>query len=259
MKPFLVLQLRPETEASDNEFQAFLDKGGLAAPQTHRIRLDQTPILTGLDLDAYAGIIVGGGPGCVSDAEAEKSPVERRIEAAVMGLMPEIVGRDVPFLGCCYGIGILAHHLGAEVSKARFGEEVGVVTCAVTDDGRDDSLLAGLPDRFDAFVGHKEAVQTLPEGCVHLVGSSPCPFQMIRHGQNVYATQFHPEADSSVFEVRIAIYRNKGYFPPEAADRLIALCRSADVRVPERILRAFVARYRGDVTRIDRGAQRATS
>ena len=30
MKPFLILQLRPETEASDNEFEAFLDCGILA-------------------------------------------------------------------------------------------------------------------------------------------------------------------------------------------------------------------------------------
>jgi GMP synthase (glutamine-hydrolysing) len=88
-------------------------------------------------------------------------------------------------------------------------------------------------------------VQDLPKGCVHLVASAPCPFQMIRHGRNVYATQFHPEADSSVFEVRIEIYREKGYFPPEDADRLVALCRSADVHAPEEILRRFVARYGG--------------
>lgn len=259
MRPFLVLQLRPETEASDNEFRAFLDKGGLEETETHRIRLDQTPIPEGLDLGAYAGVIVGGGPGCVSDAETDKSPVEKRIETAVMGLMPEIVARDVPFLGCCYGIGILAHHLEAGVSKARFGEEVGVVTCTLTDAGRADPLLEGAPDRFDAFVGHKEAVQALPQGCVHLLSSAPCPFQMIRHGRNVYATQFHPEADSDVFEVRIAIYRNRGYFPPEKADGLIELCRAADVQVPERILRAFVDRYRDGGARVDRRALRATS
>ena len=31
MKPFLVLQLRPETDASDGEYEALLDKGGLEA------------------------------------------------------------------------------------------------------------------------------------------------------------------------------------------------------------------------------------
>lgn len=67
---------------------------------------------------------------------------------------------------------------------------------------------------------------------------------MIRHGQNVYATQFHPEADAAVFETRIRVYKHKGYFPPEEADDLIAMCRAADVTTPVDILRRFVARYR---------------
>jgi GMP synthase (glutamine-hydrolysing) len=157
--------------------------------------------------------------------------------------MPRITGADLPFLGCCYGIGILAHHLGGPVGKARYGEPVGAVTCTLTDTGRHDPLLDGLPDRFDAFVGHKEAVQSLPRGAAHLAGSDSCPFQMIRHGRNVYATQFHPEADGAGFELRIRLYRDRGYFRPEDADGLIAMCRAADVRWPERILRNFVTRY----------------
>lgn len=243
-KPFLILQLRPEAEAADDEFASFLRKGGLTVEEVHRIRLDQDAIPDGLDLSAYSGVIVGGGPGCVSDVPEDKSPVERRIEDAVLGLMPEITGRDLPFLGCCYGIGVLGHHLGGCVSKDNYGEPVGATLCEVTPDGAGDPLLAGLPDRFHAFVGHKEALQALPEGAVHLLSSGPCPYQMIRYGQNVYATQFHPEADSDGFELRIRIYRDKGYFPPGDADRLIALCRGSDVHVPERILRNFVLRYR---------------
>jgi GMP synthase (glutamine-hydrolysing) len=76
MKPFLILQLRPETEASDDEFAAFLSKGGLDAGQAHRIRLESEP-LPDLDLGAYSGVIVGGGPGCVSDAPEAKSLTRR--------------------------------------------------------------------------------------------------------------------------------------------------------------------------------------
>ena len=243
MKPFLILQLRPETEASDNEFQAILAKGGLTPDQAHRIRLDKTEIPADLSLDAYSGIIVGGGPGCISDPADKKSPVEARIEAAVMGLMPEITARDLPFMGCCYGIGILAHHLGAPVGKERYSEPVGTSTCTLTDAGKTDPMLAGCPESFDAFVGHKEAVQALPTGCIHLASSGPCPFQMIRYKQNVYATQFHPEADAQGFEVRIEIYKHRGYFPPEDADRLLAMVHAADVHAPELVLRNFVARY----------------
>ncbi|MCV2881370.1 glutamine amidotransferase [Actibacterium sp. XHP0104] len=243
MKPFLILQLRPEAEASDDEYQAFLRKGGLAEADTHRIRLEREDIPADLNLDDYSGVIVGGGPGCVSDDPAKKTPEEAKIEAEILALMPQITARDIPFMGCCYGIGVLAHHLGAEVSKTQYGEPVGTADCSVTDAGRDDPLLAGLPGRFDAFVGHKEAVQNLPEGAVHLLSSPTCPYQMIRYGQNVYATQFHPEADGDGFETRIRIYKHKGYFPPEEADSLIAMCRAADVHVPELILRNFVKRY----------------
>ncbi|WP_319823705.1 glutamine amidotransferase [Thalassovita sp.] len=242
MKPFLILQLRPEAEASDDEYAAFLRKGGLRADQTHRIRLERDP-LPALDLSQYSGVIVGGGPGCISDAPDRKDPTEARIEAEILALMPRITGGDIPFLGCCYGIGILAHHLGAIVSKDRFGEPVSAVPCRITEDGRTDPLLKGLPDDFCAFVGHKEAVQNLPKGAVHLLASDPCPFQMIRHGRNVYATQFHPEADSDGFALRIRLYRNKGYFHPDEADSLIAMCQAAEVHAPEIILRNFVRRY----------------
>ncbi len=244
-RPFLILQLRPEAEAADEEFAAILARGGLDPADTRRIRLDIEPLPGDLDLDACAGVIVGGGPGCVSDAPAAKSPVERRIEDAVLGLMPQVVGRDVPFLGCCYGIGILGHHLGAPVGKGRYGEPPGAVACRLTEAGRADPLLADFPGTFAALVGHKEAVEALPPGCVHLVASDPCPFQMIRHGRNVYATQFHPEADGASFELRVKIYRDRGYFAPADADRIIAACHAADVAAAGRILRNFVRRYRG--------------
>lgn len=243
MKPFLILQLRPETDASDGEFQAFLEKGGLSPSQTRRIRLDQESIPADMTLDDYAGIIVGGGPGCVSDDPASKDPVESRIETEILGLMPEITSRDMPFMGCCYGIGILAHHLGADVSKARYGEAVGAVVCHTTQAAQKDPLTEGLPAQFNAFVGHKEAVQELPQGAVHLVASDPCPFQMIRYGQNVYATQFHPEADGGVFKDRIRIYGGHGYFDPNQAEALIEQCLSADVTVPSLILKRFVDRF----------------
>lgn len=243
LKPFLVLQLRPETEASDDEFAAILAKGGLTDGQVKRVRLDQETLPEGLTLDRFAGVIVGGGPGCVSDKPEDKSAVEARIETQVMSLMPQITERDFPFLGCCYGIGILGQHLGSEVSKRAYGEPVGTSACEVTPEGKEDALLAGVPTAFDAFVGHKEALQNLPEGCTHLVRSEACPFQMVRYAENVYATQFHPEADASGFETRINIYKTRGYFDPEAAEEIIAMCRAADVFAPEMVLRNFVRRY----------------
>ena len=245
MKRFLILQLRPETDASDGEYASILNRSALSADQTRRIRLDRDPLPKGLDVTDYAGVIVGGGPGCVSDPVDKKSDIDARIEGEIMGLMPQVIAADHPFMGCCYGLGILAHHLGGDVSKAQYGEPVGPSTCIVTPEAATDPLTTGLPDQWQAFVGHKEAVQALPPGCVHLVSSAPCPFQMIRFGQNVYATQFHPEADARDFEQRIRIYKDHGYFPPDQADSLIEVCHSADVTIPGEILRRFALRFGG--------------
>lgn len=243
MTQFAILQLRPEDEAADEEFAAFLARGGLRPDQAARFRLDQAPLPAGFDPADYAGVIVGGGPGCVSDPADTKDPTEARIEAEILALMPEITARDLPFLGCCYGIGLLAHHLGGEVSKARFGEPVSPVAVRQTSDAATDPLIHGLPAEFDVLVGHKEAVQALPPGCVHLLKADSCPFQMIRYGQNVYATQFHPEADGDSFALRIRVYCDKGYFSPDDAAALTTACQSADVTASARVLSNFVARY----------------
>ncbi|MEX0367354.1 MAG: glutamine amidotransferase [Ruegeria sp.] len=243
MKRFLILQLRPETDAADAEFASILGKCEMSPERTHRIRLDCEDLPEGLDITDYAGVIVGGGPGCVSDDPTSKSPLDVRIEGTIMGLMPRITELDYPFMGCCYGLGILAAHLGGEVSKARYSEPVGPSTCTLTEDADSDPLTTGLLPVFDAFVGHKEAVQDLPSGCTHLITSAPCPYQMIRWGENVYATQFHPEADAHDFEERINIYKDHGYFPPEDAQKLIEACHAAEVTQPGEILRRFAHRY----------------
>lgn len=242
-KPFLILQLRPEDEAAEEEFADILARGQLTPDRAIRVRLDQDPVPDGLDLTTLAGIITGGGPGCVSDPPEAKSPVEARVEAAALALMPQICDEDLPFMGCCYGLGVLTAHLGGRMGQGRYSEPVGGVDCALTEAGRSDPLLTGQPDAFRALVGHKEAVEQMPPGAVSLVTSGPCPVQMIRYKSNVYATQFHPEATGESFVTRIRIYRNKGYFPPEQADALSEACRKERVTVPPEVLRRFVARY----------------
>ena len=238
----LVLQARPEQGAADDEFAAILDKGGLSEGDVARFSLDDDRC-DSIDPAAFDAVIVGGGPGCVSDENPD--PVHAKMEAQLRRHLPQIVAEDIPYLGCCYGHGVLAAHLGAEVSKRRYGEDIGAVEVRKTGS---DPLIDALPDRFHAFVGHKEAVQEMPEHAVHLAASGTCPIQMFRVGENVYGTQFHPELDGPGLAARIDAYKGFGYFPPEDAARLSAMALAADVTAPEKILHAFVTRYRGRVS-----------
>ena len=241
MRPFLLLQTRPEDVAADDEYAGFLRATGLAERELRRIRVEARP-LPELDLDAHAGILLGGSPFNASDPSASKSDVQRRVEHDLARLLDGVVARDVPFLGACYGIGMLGTHQGGVVDRTH-GEPISAVRVTLTPEGRADPLLAGLPDDFDAFVGHKEACRVLPPSAVLLAGSAACPVQVFRVGRNVYATQFHPELDVAGLVTRIHVYRDAGYFPSAELDALVARVRTAVVTEPERVLTAFVARY----------------
>jgi GMP synthase (glutamine-hydrolysing) len=142
-------------------------------------------------------------------------------------------------LGACYGIGTLGTLAGGVVDR-QWSEPIGAVTITLTEEGRADPLLGTLPPAFDAFLGHKEAVSTLPRGAVLLASSPTCPVQAFRLGGQVYATQFHPELDVDGLVTRIETYRHFGYFEPHEGDELVRLARAATVTEPPRILARFV-------------------
>lgn len=244
-KPFLILQLRPEDDTSDNEFAAICHYGGLVPQQAHRLRIEQQGIPRDLRLDDYSGIIVGGSPFDISTPEAEKTALQKRIEADFSRLFDRLVPRDFPFLGACSGNGLLGSWLGADITP-RYGEPVGCFELELTGEGKNDPLLAGYPDRIPALLGHKEACDRLPEGATLLIRGEACPVQMFRVGRNVYATQFHPEGDAEGFILRIQAYRHHGYFRPEEADALIERIRPARTPEANAILRRFVERYSSD-------------
>jgi GMP synthase (glutamine-hydrolysing) len=241
VKPFLLLAIRAEDAAADNEYDSFLTLSGLGEGGLRRVRLEQRA-LGEIDLRAWSGIWLGGGPFNYSDPEELKTPVQRRVEADLHGLLGRVVDTDFPFLGACYGVGALGRQLGAPVDR-QYGEPVGAVEITLTPPGRRDPLLSELPAAFNAFTGHKEAISRLPGQAVLLASSAGCPVQAIRVGANVYATQFHPELDVAGLRTRTEVYKDAGYFDPDQAEDIMAQAARSDVRWPPAILRGFVARY----------------
>jgi len=239
--PFLLLATRAEDAAADAEYEAFLRFAGLAELQLHRLRLEQRP-LGRIDPADWSGILIGGSPFNSSDPEESKSAVQHRVEAELGELLDHVIAADFPFLGACYGIGTLGTHQGGVVDGT-YGEPVGAVPITMTEAGRRDPLFAGMPATFEAFVGHKEAVRRLPGHAVLLADSPACPVQAFKIGENVYATQFHPELDVPGICTRIDVYKHAGYFPATDAETIKATARASDVVHPPRILRTFVRRY----------------
>jgi GMP synthase (glutamine-hydrolysing) len=241
VRPFLLLSSRADEVAADDEYAGFQKATGLDGGQLDRVRLEAAALPV-LDLDRYAGIFLGGGPFNSSDPPESKSAVQHRVESDLRVLLDQVVARDFPFMGACYGIGTLGVHQGGVVDRT-YAEPIGRVPVSLTEAGVADPLLAGMPRRFDAFVGHKEACSVLPPTAVLLAESPRCPVQMFRVGQNVYATQFHPELDRAGIITRVRVYQHAGYFPPHEMDELIERLTQAVVTHPSRVLANFVERY----------------
>ena len=244
MKPFLFLGARPEDDAADDEYAAMLRCAALTESELRRHRLEQEP-LGPLDLDDWSGIILGGGPFQVSDPQDQKSALQQRVEADLAGLLDQVVPRDFPFLGACYGIGTLGRHQGADVDRT-YGEPVGAVAVTLTPAGRADPLFGIAGPSFGAFGGHKEAIRRLPEHAVTLATSQPCPVQGFRVGTRVYATQFHPELDIDGLAMRVQIYRHAGYFAPHEAEPIMAAARASGVTETPNLVGRFVQLFAAD-------------
>ena len=244
VRPILLLSIRADDAAADNEYESFLTLAGLGEDELRRVRLDQRA-LGDVDLRDWSGIWVGGGPFNYTDPDEKKSPVQRRVEADLSRLLDGVVAADFPFLGACYGVGALGSHQGGVVDR-RYPEPVGTVRVTLTAAGRSDPVLQDLPAEFDAFTGHKEAIGELPGHAVLLARSDACPVQAFRIGSNVYATQFHPELDADGLCTRIEVYKHAGYFDPSEADELKAMAWRSEISHPPAILRAFVRRHGRD-------------
>lgn len=240
MKPFLLLSIRAEPAAADDEHDAFSRFLGVSDLPRLQLGVDAVDV----DLGEWAGILLGGGAFTFSDPAESKSAAQVKAEADLSSLLDDVVAADFPFLGACYGIGTLGSHQGGTVDRAH-PEPVGPLSVTLTDDGLADPLFTDIPRDFDAYGGHKEALGTLPPGATLLATSEACPVQAFRVGQHVYATQFHPELDLAGLHTRIDAYATYGYFDPSETDAIRAAGTAVDVLHPMTILRNFAARYGG--------------
>lgn len=235
-KPFVLLSTRPEDEAAAAEFVSFRSKMGLASDGIIQIRLEERP-LGRLDLRDYPGIILGGSP--FNSSDQHKSDLQRRVESDIALMLDEVLDRDFPLFGACYGVGSIGTAIGATIDDT-YGEKPKVVDITLV---KEDRLLEGLPQRFASIVGHKEAITLLPDVADLLATGADCPTQMFRVQDNIYATQFHPELAPDAFEQRLRIYANAGYYEPQELQDILDTTRGVNLTIDDRILLNFARRY----------------
>lgn len=105
-------------------------------------------------------------------------------------------GQGVAVLGVCFGHQLLARALGGRVERHPAGPEAGTAEVELTEAGRADPLLAGLPSPLPAQMFHEDHVPEPPPGAVVLARNAHGPVQAFAHGPRLRAVQFHPELDA---------------------------------------------------------------
>ncbi|MCP9489958.1 MAG: glutamine-hydrolyzing GMP synthase [Solirubrobacteraceae bacterium MAG38_C4-C5] len=129
------------------------------------------------------GLILSGGPASV---HADGAPA----------LDPRLLELDIPVLGICYGMQLLAHALGGQVQPAD-DAEYGRADLRVLEPGR---LFGGLPADQTCWMSHRDAVLRAPDGFTPLASSQASPvaaFESLERG--IWGIQFHPEVSHTPF------------------------------------------------------------
>src|SRR5213080_4145380 len=123
------------------------------------------------------GIILSGGPASVYDKGAPQ-------------MDPKIFSLGIPVLGICYGLMLMAHHLGGQVVFTG-RREYGAGTLYI---GNGSKLLDGLGPQIDVWNSHGDEVTALPKGFRATGRTESSDFAAVEDPQRkLYGLQFHPE------------------------------------------------------------------
>jgi GMP synthase (glutamine-hydrolysing) len=128
------------------------------------------------------GIILSGGPASVLDKDSPD--IDNSNFACLKSL-------NVPVLGVCYGLQLLAKKAGGKIHKSKV-REYGHTRIKISD----SILFKDCPKSLNVWMSHGDSVDVLPKGFKITSKSSNRHISSYENTkENVFALQFHPEVN----------------------------------------------------------------
>lgn len=134
------------------------------------------------------GIILSGGPASVYDSDAPKLSYNLPKEF------------QVPVLGICYGLQVIASELGGEVRPSD-NREYGYARLKVTE--KSSPLFKDLPAEMDVWMSHGDQVIKVPAGFRATASTADALNALEDLSGRIYGLQFHPEVAHTPFGKQI--------------------------------------------------------
>ncbi len=134
------------------------------------------------DIERFDGVLITGSPASVHDGAGWI--------ARARALVLDLIARQVPLFGACFGHQLIAEAFGAEIVRNPSGWGHGLLEVERVGDA---PWLDGAPARIRLYGSHSEQADRLPEGAELLWRGEGCPVAGFRVGERVYTVQHHPE------------------------------------------------------------------
>jgi len=120
--------------------------------------------------------------------------------------LENIIRKNKPCIGICFGCQFIAKILGAKVIKSPV-TEIGIYDVNLTDEGSRDNYFKNFPENFKVFQWHNDSFE-LPERAKLLVEGRECKNQAFSTGK-ILGIQFHLEISSSEASLWADKYSNE--------------------------------------------------
>ncbi len=128
------------------------------------------------------GFVLSGGPASVYEANAPLIP-------------SYILEANVPILGICYGMQLLAHQLGGRVVPGDKREYGFAILHRETDDS---PIFRDMPPSSQVWMSHGDRIDELPAGFKPLAYTDNSPIAAMGDDRGHVGIQFHPEVVHTV-------------------------------------------------------------